>query len=96
MRDMVRIRPIDRADTARAAQRTPEAPRETGRAVVAVAVARSAGDREPGRAPPASGRPLAGFLAQLILSGDPTLAPSRAARMGLAAARYEEAARLRG
>ena len=41
------------------------------------------------------GRPLAGFLAQLIVSADPTLTPSRAARTQKAAARYAETARVR-
>lgn len=93
---MVRIRPIERAETARTAHRTPEAQRAPGRAVVALEGARNTDERAPGRTLPAGGgRPLAGFVAHLILSGDPTLAPSRATRMGFATARYEEAARLR-
>ncbi|MDR7035441.1 hypothetical protein J2X36_000176 [Methylobacterium sp. BE186] len=40
-------------------------------------------------------RPLAGFVAQLIVSEDPRLHPSRAERTRKAAALYAEAARRR-
>lgn len=45
--------------------------------------------------PSPRGRPLASFLAQLIVSADPTLAPSRSDRTQKAAARYAETARVR-
>ncbi|MEE7441387.1 hypothetical protein [Methylobacterium oryzae] len=41
----------------------------------------------------AAGRPRAGFIAQLLTAGDPTLLPSRLERTRMAAARYAEAAR---
>ncbi|MBX9933793.1 MAG: hypothetical protein K2Y56_20115 [Methylobacterium sp.] len=40
------------------------------------------------------GRPLAGFLAQLIVSTDPALRPSRGDRTRVAAARYAATARV--
>ena len=55
----------------------------------------SYGDRADRLAPPLRGRPLAGFLAQLIVSADPTLRPSRLDRTQEAAARYAETARVR-
>jgi hypothetical protein len=42
---------------------------------------------------PIPARPMAGFLAQLIVSTEPTLRPSRIERTRSAAARYAEAAR---
>ena len=42
---------------------------------------------------PVPERPLAGFLAQLIVSAEPTLRPSRRERTRSAAARYAEAGR---
>ncbi|KQP30764.1 hypothetical protein ASF49_12330 [Methylobacterium sp. Leaf104] len=42
---------------------------------------------------PIPARPLSGFLAQLIVSAEPTLRPSRIERTRSAAARYAEAAR---
>ncbi|GJD72273.1 hypothetical protein [Methylobacterium goesingense] len=42
---------------------------------------------------PVPNRALAGFLAQLIVSAEPTLRPSRGERTRAAAARYAEAAR---
>jgi len=42
---------------------------------------------------PVPARPLSGFLAQLIVSTEPTLRPSRIERTRSAAARYAEAAR---
>jgi len=42
---------------------------------------------------PVPARPLSGFLAQLIVSAEPTLRPSRIERTRSAAARYAEAAR---
>ncbi|KQQ48158.1 hypothetical protein ASF58_02145 [Methylobacterium sp. Leaf125] len=42
---------------------------------------------------PIPARPLSGFLAQLIVSVEPTLRPSRLERTRSAAARYAEAAR---
>ena len=53
------------------------------------------GDRAERPVPPLRGRPLAGFLAQLIVSADPTLRPSRIDRTQEAAARYAETARVR-
>ena len=41
----------------------------------------------------ATGRPRAGFVAQLLTADDPTLQPSRLERTRMAAARYAEAAR---
>lgn len=42
---------------------------------------------------PVPNRPLAGFLAQLLVSAEPTLRPSRSERTLSAAARYAETAR---
>ena len=40
-----------------------------------------------------AGRPNAGFVAQLLVTADPTLKPSRQERTRMAAARYGETAR---
>lgn len=62
---------------------------ETGRPRAhALVVHGAAADRPSVRA---LGRPMAGFLAQLIVSADPTLAPSRSDRTRVAAARYTQA-----
>ncbi|QGY05458.1 hypothetical protein MMSR116_28865 [Methylobacterium mesophilicum SR1.6/6] len=41
----------------------------------------------------AAGKPRAGFVAQLLTAGDPTLLPSRLERTRMAAASYAETAR---
>ena len=52
------------------------------------------GAPEDGHRPrPIPNRPLAGFLAQLIVSAEPALRPSRSERTRSAAARYAEVAR---
>lgn len=52
-----------------------------------------AGGPSVGARGPVPNRPLAGFLAQLIVSVEPALRPSRGERTRAAAARYAETAR---
>ena len=73
---------MERPDT----DRETDAPRSHD--LVVIAGGPSAGGR--GSVP---NRPLAGFLAQLIVSVEPTLRPSRGERTRAAAARYAETAR---
>ena len=89
---MVRIeatrRPATAQDYARRETALPPAP-ETGRALAVLPAPRAA-ESEPARTR-VDARPPAGFLAQLILSADPTLAPSRSERAQRACRLYAAA-----
>ncbi len=97
---MVRIRTVGRPETTRATEPAPRGPRsesaraEPSRALVALDGGRAEAPRaEPAPTSRGSGRPLAGFLAQMIVEADPTLRPSRLERTRAAAALYAEAGR---
>ncbi|GJD55309.1 hypothetical protein [Methylobacterium dankookense] len=89
---MVRIEATRRPATAQGyPTRDAAAPaEEPGRAVAVLPAAAGASDRA---APRRDGRPQAGFVAQLIVSADPSLVPSRSERARRACALYDAAAR---
>ena len=93
---MARIETVSRIRSAQAGRPADRA--ETARALVVVPGGRSEEPQE--RQAPRAGltglgaRTTPGFVAQLILSTDPTLRPSRLERTRIAAARYAATARL--
>ncbi|GJE60237.1 hypothetical protein [Methylobacterium trifolii] len=97
---MMRIETVGRPGTVRVGRRTaPETGRhatadaDTARALVVLPGGRvggGEGDARQDRAPRTGGRPLAEFVAHLIVSADQSLRPSRIERTRAAAALYAE------
>lgn len=84
----------ERPAQAQAWPRQTHAAATAGRALVVIDGGRPEdADRVSAAERPGAGKPRAGFVAQLLTAGDPTLFPSRLERTRMAAASYAETAR---